>query len=134
MNALPPRKIKPCSLPKVRKKPRRTSAIKCRAHVNWVLENYQCIATGKVSKITGEVHRCWGRLDPHHSPTRGAGGGDDGVSPVCRGLHSLIDSPKRSEKSVQDEYDIDFRMTARDLWNLDWTNRTAYERKAEGSR
>lgn len=102
---------------KVRTKLRRTTAIRCRPHVNWVLENWRCILIGKVCKSTGVVHQCWGPKDPHHSPTRGAGGGDDGVSPICRGGHSLLDSPNWSEKRVEDEYGVSFRETGADLWS-----------------
>lgn len=134
MNYLPPRKMKPAKIPRVRKKPRRTSAIKCRAHVSWVLDNFECIGKGKVFKSTGRPHVCQGPLDPHHSPTRGAGGGDNNVSPVCRCLHSLIDSPGHSQKSVEADLGINFTATGLALWQLDWKNRFAYERKMERPR
>ena len=126
---LPLRQIKARkSIPKVRTKPRRTKAIKCRPHVNWVLDKWQCIAAGKVSKVTGKPHVCEGRLDPHHSPTRGAGGGDNNVSPCCRWLHSRLDSPGHSEKSVEAEYGISFRDTGASLWEGS-PYRYEYERK-----
>lgn len=121
-----PSKRKP--IPKVRTKPRRQKAVKCRSHINWILDTYRCLAVGKVSKRTGKPHVCWGPLDPHHSPTRGAGGGDDNVSPACRGLHSLIDSPGNSEKSVEEEYGISFRDTGAELWRVS-PHRVKWERQ-----
>lgn len=109
---LAPKVIKP------RKKARRIKAIRCRAHVAWVLENFRCALAGKVNKRTGKLHECEGRLDPHHTPTRGAGGGDNNVVPLCRKAHTLIDSPGNSEKSVEQEYDVEFRPMGDDLWDI----------------
>ena len=116
-------------LPRSRAEPRRKNAIECRPHVDWVLANCRCILAGKVSNITGKVHECWGPLDPHHSPTRGAGGGDDGVSAICRGGHSLLDSWDRSETSVEVEYGVSFRANGAYQWQVDSGNRLAYERE-----
>ncbi len=33
---------------------------------------------------------CYGRIDPHHVTTRGAGGGDETCIPLCRGHHIEI--------------------------------------------
>lgn len=118
----------PKPLPQKREAPRRKLAIDCRPHVDWVLANCKCLMAGRVSKITGKPHECWGRLDPHHSPTRGAGGGDDGVSAVCRGGHSLLDSWRRGEKSVEEEYGISFRANGALQWQADFENRIKYER------
>lgn len=129
---LPPRKFKPRSIPKKRTKPRRSKAIKCRPHINWVLENYRCIGTGKIFKSTGKPHVCCGPLDPHHYPTRGAGGGDNNISPACRGLHSLIESPGHSQKSVEADLGISFSETGASLWQIS-PHRRAYELKHEGT-
>lgn len=126
---LPMRQRLPKRRIKARKKPRRTKAVRCRAHVDWVLENFQCLLAGKVCKSTGKLHECSGRLDPHHSPTRGAGGGDDQVSPICRSGHTLIDSPNWSEPRVEEEYGVSFRETGASLWKADFKNRSAWERK-----
>lgn len=100
-----------------RTKPRRQKAIRCRPHVDWVIGgDWRCILAGKVSKITGKPHVCCGRLDPHHSPTRGAGGGDNNISPICRAGHDLLDSWDRSEQSVEEEYGVSFGETGDSLW------------------
>lgn len=127
MNHLPPRALRK-PITKVRTKLRRTTAIRCRAHIAWVLREYGCLLTGKVCKSTGQTHVCEGRLDPHHSPTRGAGGGDSDVLPLCRAAHTLIDTPNWSERRVQEEYGVDFRETATQLWKLSPAAR-AYERQ-----
>ncbi len=116
--ALPPRKFKPKKAIKKRTKPRRVKAIKCRPHINWILENWKCLLYSRVSKLSGVPHMCEGPLDPHHTPTRGAGGGDDNVVPLCRKAHAMIDSPGNSEKSVQAMYGVDFRETAAKLWDI----------------
>lgn len=118
MNHMPPRIYKPKSIPRVRTKPRRVKAIKCRPHINWVLENYGCALTGLICKSTGKPHKCWGPLDPHHTPTRGAGGGDNNIVPLCRGAHSLVDSPDWSEKRVEKEYGVEFRPMGDQLWQI----------------
>lgn len=115
---LPPRQYKKQRPIKRRIKPRRSKAIKCRPHINWVLENYCCAFAGRGNKRTGRIHECEGRLDPHHTPTRGAGGGDDNVAPLCRTAHALLDSHGNSEKSVQDEYGVDLREMAAELWEI----------------
>lgn len=118
------------TIPRVRAKLRRTTAVRCRPHVTWVLDKFQCALAGKVSKITGKMHVCEGRKDPHHTPTRGAGGGDNNVVPLCRGAHSLLDSWKRSEKSVEEEYGVEFRPMGDDLWARS-PHRIAWERKQQ---
>ena len=116
MNALPPRKIKPRSLPKVRKKPRRTSAIKCRAHLNWVKREFQCTLVGLTDKDAGKPHECWGPIDPDHIRTRGAGGGDEQVWPVCRGGHDLKGSTTPAE--VNRRFGINVQEIGARLWEI----------------
>lgn len=99
-----------------RTKPRRTKAVKCRPHINWVLACFQCVLVGKHRRTTGLPHKCEGPTDPHHTPTRGAGGGDDNVVPLCRKAHRLLDSPNWSEKRLEAEYNVDLRATALSLW------------------
>lgn len=127
---LPLRQPRAKAIPKFRAKLRRTTAIRCRPHVNWVIKEFQCILAGKVCKSTGQAHVCWGRLDPHHSPTRGAGGGDNNVVPICCGGHTLIDSPNWSEKRVEAEYGVSFRETGDDLWKAS-PHRITWERKQQ---
>lgn len=109
MNYLPPRRHKPKSLPKKRTKPRRSSAIKCRAHTNWVSnpEIWQCLVVGKREE-------CMGRLDPHHVITRGAGGGDEQVVPLCRRHHDICHDLKTDKFDAL--YGTDIAETARLLW------------------
>jgi hypothetical protein len=115
---IPPRKFRQRKLPVKRTKPRRTSAVRCRAHVNWLLENFYCALAGKISARTGKRHECCGPLDPHHTPTRGSGGGDNNCVPLCRGAHSLLDSPGNSEKSIEKEYGVQFRPMSAELWDI----------------
>jgi hypothetical protein len=110
VNHLPPRAFKAPKIPKVRKKPRRTSAIKCRAHLNWVKnpEIWQCVAAG-----SGE---CFGPLDPHHVVSRGAGGGDEQVVTLCRRHHDICHDLKT--KAFDERYGTDIAATAAELWQL----------------
>lgn len=124
MSVLPPRKYKPFKRIKPRKKPRRKKAIVCRPHCDWVIENYDCLLKGKINKRTGEMHVCVGQVEPHHDPSRGAGGGDNNVVPLCHGGHRLSHDDPRTE----DDHDVNYRETGDALWQADWKNRVLYER------
>lgn len=114
---LPPRKIKQRSLPKVRKKPRRTSAIKCRAHLNWVKREFDCLVNN---------YACSGPVDPHHVVSRGAGGGDEQVVSLCRFHHDGIH--RLGKDAFEKCYRVDLAETAAALWKAS-PHRIAYERK-----
>ena len=122
--------------PKRRKAPkmgvRQSSVIECRGHRQWVAGHYCCIA-GRVAKegpMAGEVHVCEGRIDPHHVKTRGAGGGDEQVAPLCRRAHNQLDSPGWSQPLFERAYSVDLAEVAADLWRKS-KHRITYERKQE---
>lgn len=105
------------------------SRVECRGHWEWMRKrNYLCLAVGKVSKVTGAAHVCEGRLDPHHAKTVGAGGGDNHIVPLCRFIHSRLDSPGHSQKSVEAEYGLNMLATAAALWREDSYHRIKFER------
>ena len=99
--------------PKRRKKPRmglRESArIKCPAHLRYV-RGFECVA-GPLGK-----YGCQGRIEAHHVRTRGAGGGDEQVVPLCSLHHAQLDSPGWSSKKFEAVYAIDMKAIAERLW------------------
>lgn len=128
--SLPPRKFKPRKAIKKRAKPRRTSAIKCRAHLDYVVEEFDCSIRGKVCKVSGEVHECAGPIDPDHIITRGAGGGDEQVWPLCRKAHDLRGSLGLSE--LERRYGVDATDIGASLWDISPAGR-AYRFKERGN-
>lgn len=50
--------------------------------------------------------------DPHHSPTTGAGGKDGDTAPACRRCHRRLDSPGMSERALEEERGMSFRVVA----------------------
>lgn len=110
------------TLPRRRKRermmpPKADAPISCRGHLQWVRSKFVCLLADKVRLDTGEPHACWGGIDAHHSKTRGAGGGDETVVPVCRGAHTLLDSPGWSQTLVEQRFGIEpMEVTAADLW------------------
>lgn len=119
------------NLPKRKQRPRMNvqppTRVECPGHCKWVRSSFGCAIAGKVCKSTGIAHECEGRIDPHHTPTRGAGGGDDRVVPLCRKAHDLIETPNWSEARVQSEYGVPFAPMAADLWKADAYHRGKYE-------
>lgn len=98
--------------------PKEGAPISCRPHLQWVAGHYCCIA-GRVAiegPMKGQQHVCEGRIDPHHVKTRGAGGGDEQVAPLCRLAHSQLDSPGWSQPLFERAYSIDLANIAADLW------------------
>lgn len=101
----------------------------CPGHCKVVRTKYDCAIVGRKRKSDGEPHVCWGRIDPHHVTSRGAGGGDHQVAPLCRGAHDLGESPGWSWKRFKDEYDVDLEKMAAACWLADPYHRLKYERE-----
>lgn len=102
-------------LPQRRKRPkmgvREPSRIDCPGHRRFV-KSLECVC-----RHHPEI-KCSGPMDPHHQQTRGAGGGDDQVVPLCRTHHSLLDSPWWSQKRLEAECGVDFAEIAAGLWKI----------------
>lgn len=113
--------------------PKEDAPIKCAGHLKWV-RGHECTIAGKsrnafVSGFIGpERHVCEGRIEAHHTPTRGAGGGDDSVVPLCSYAHAILDSPGWSERRLEQEYRVDLRATALALWKAS-PHRIKYEQE-----
>lgn len=101
----------------------------CPGHCKVVRTKYQCLAAGKVSAVTNEPHVCEGRIDPHHARTRGAGGDDTRVVPLCRRLHNRLDSPGHSQASVEKEFGLNMLASGAALWQADTYHRVKFERE-----
>lgn len=91
---------------------REPSRIKCPAHLKWV-RGHQCLCStpGRFG------FECKGRIEAHHQRTRGAGGGDEQVVPLCAFHHALLDSPGWSQKRLEEEWKVDFEWVAMRLWS-----------------
>lgn len=83
------------NLPKRRTRPRmmapkEDAPICCPGHDKWV-RGLVCCALGRmaISPLGREMgkHECQGRMEAHHETTRGAGGGDDKLIPLCALAH-----------------------------------------------
>ena len=100
-------------LPPKRKRPkmgvRQSDKIDCPGHRRYV-KSLECVCRHH------PAIKCDGPMDPHHQRTRGAGGGDDEVVPLCRRHHSLLDSPNWSQKRLEAECKVDFAEIAAGLW------------------
>jgi hypothetical protein len=100
----------------------------CPGHCKVVRTKYQCAIAGRTQKTSGEVHECYGRIDPHHVSSRGAGGGDHQVAPLCRKAHDLGESPNWSWLRFKAEYGVDLEKMAEQLWLADAYHRLKFER------
>lgn len=100
--------------PRLKKKPRRTSAIRCPGHTADI-KLYDCALKSKI-KPTDAHHECWGPIDPHHTKTRGAGGGDDTLVPLCRGHHDLVHT--KGLAWIEAASGVDLREMAALLWDI----------------
>ena len=102
-------------LPPKRKRPkmgvRQSSVIDCPGHRRWV-KSLECLCRNH------PTIKCEGDMDPHHVRTRGAGGGDEQVIPLCRRHHSLLDSPWYTPARLEAECQVDFAEVARGLWAI----------------
>ena len=120
-------------LPKRRKRQRlglrESPQIKCPSHLKWVRGHECCVASrGIFALATGPG--CSGRIEAHHVKTRGAGGGDEQVVPLCSYHHARLDSPGWSSKKFEAVYMIDMREIAAGLW-LKSPHRKKYEQQRE---
>jgi hypothetical protein len=87
------------------------------------VKRYECSVKDKVPG-----HECWGVIDPHHYKTVGAHGQDDrNCVPLCRGHHSLLDSPGWSQKRLEEIAKVSFEKIAADLWKADTYHRRKFE-------
>jgi len=86
---------------------RASSVIKCAGHLKWV-RGHECLCAGKWG------HECAGRIEAHHVTSRGAGGGDEQVVPLCTLAHGIVHQMGGS--SFAASFKLDLAATAADLW------------------
>ena len=80
-------------------KPRQKSiSVKDPAHLDYI-RSLPC--------TVGTTHGCFGRIVAHHDPTKGAGGHDRAVVPLCWLHHSEIHTIGR--KSFDKKYGVNLR-------------------------
>ena len=114
------------TLPRRAKRPRmgvkEPTVIKCPGHLAWVRKRFDCAVAARIPE-----RPCWGGIEAHHVRTRGAGGGDEQVVPLCRGHHAQLDSPAWSSTRFEQVYKINMADMAADLWRVS-PHRIKYER------
>jgi hypothetical protein len=107
--------------------PKDDAPIKCPGHMKWV-RGHECSVAGKgvfgpLGTFVG-FHECEGRMEAHHVKSRGAGGGDEQVVPLCSLAHKNIhDGCGFSGVSGSD-----LALIAKRLWQAS-PHRVAYERR-----
>lgn len=113
----------------IRRKPGRLGIkipreVTCQPHLKWV-RGCECAA-----HLRGpQAHLCSGRIEAHHTPTRGAAGRNHpSVAPLCSYHHSLLDSPGWSEQRFNEVFGINLREIATELWKRS-PHRAAWEKK-----
>jgi hypothetical protein len=99
---------------RIKKKPRRTAAINCPGHKAYV-KTYECALGGKISPVH-VGYACGGPLDPHHTRSVGAGGGDEGLVPLCRIHHDLTHNT--GLEWVFNVTGVDLLEMAEQLWDI----------------
>ncbi len=98
-----------------------------RGHLRWTA-GCECVVARKTSPKYGHRHiPCGGKMDPHHVKTRGAGGGDDQVVPLCRDHHSQLDSWGIGQETFQDIYGVDLPKLAGETWMADSYHRRKWD-------
>ena len=90
--------LRPKRRKKTRSKP--TSVISCESHLQWV-RGHECVII--------DQHECWGRVRAHHVKSKGAGGGDEQVVPMCDGAHDEVHNGKQT---FEEKYSVDLKETA----------------------
>lgn len=100
---------------------RQSDKVECPGHCRWVRTQFQCAISGKSD------HECYGPTETHHVTTRGAGGGDDQVVPLCSRAHFLGHS--MGWETFAAKYSVDLPKMAADLWKADTYHRQKYERE-----
>lgn len=102
-------------LPKRRKRERmgvRTpERVRSDGHIQWV-RGHNCL----VYAHPKGRQDCEGKVQAHHVRTRGAGGGDEQVVPLCVIHHAQLDSPGWSSKRFEEVYGLNMAKIAAELW------------------
>jgi len=113
--------------PSRRKRPKMQAAkpdapIVCPGHTKWV-RGHECLIA---PKYAAALHQCSGRIEAHHVKTRGAGGGDEQVVPLCSSAHQVLHAV--GHETFQRTHRIDLALIAKRLWQAS-PHRVAYERR-----
>lgn len=114
------------TLPARKKKQRmglREEEGKCPGHLRWVRTGFQCAIAGKSD------HECFGSIETHHVTSRGAGGDDTQVVPLCTRAHVI--GHQIGWTTFGQRYGVDLEKMATDLWNADTYHRTRYLQRIE---
>lgn len=105
---------------------RDSSVIKCAGHLKWV-RGHECCIAGVFG--TSDIHRCFGRMEAHHSTTRGAGGGDETAVPLCTAAHSI--GHAIGWETFERRFRVDLEKIAAELWKQSPHGRTYRQQHTE---
>jgi len=112
-------------LPK-RRKParagiRESPQIRSPGHMQWVRTRFECAVAGSGG--------CGGAMHAHHVKTRGAGGGDEQVVPLCAIHH---DEVHKGRLTFEARHKVNLDQMAAALWREDQYHRLKWERDCDG--
>ena len=99
-----------------RTKPRPDDRVYSPGHLKWIRGRECCVATADFGPQAIVCDQ--GRCDPHHAKTRGAGGNDSQVVPLCRRHHTQLDSWGIGQETFQDIYKVNLLELAAEYWRL----------------
>lgn len=105
---------------------REPSRVVCPSHLKWT-RGHACCIDSVVAQ--GEQHFCQGRIEAHHVTTRGAGGGDETVVPLCTKAHGLVHS--MGCETFGKTFGVDLEQIAAGLWRAS-PHRRKYELEHSG--
>ena len=94
----------------------KSKPIESPGHCTWV-KQFGC---------TVQNQDCFGIIETHHVKTKGAGGGDEQVIPLCTKHHKEWHDNGR--KTFAKRYSINAEEIAAKLWRRDVANRTKWEK------
>ena len=99
-----------------RMNPRPDGPVRCEGHLAWIRKRTCCVANADFGPKA--IVCDGGRSDPHHVKTRGAGGDDSQVVPLCRAHHSQIDSWNCGTQTFEAIYKVELLTLAGEYWRL----------------
>jgi hypothetical protein len=87
--------------------------------MRWVCRQFECAVSGKPTAVCGGINHA------HHVTTRGAGGGDEQIVPLCAIHHE--EGHRSGWETFERRYNVDLAQMAADLWRSDVYHRAKWE-------
>lgn len=89
-------------------------------------EGHKKFVRGFMCAVANRGDDCFGKMHAHHVTTRGAGGGDEQVVPLCAKHHDEIHT--RGQNTFAAAYKVDLEKLAKQLWKAS-SHRIKYEKE-----